>query len=62
MKNYKIETLFEASCISDTYLSMLAKKNEAVPNLVCLATISILMAAKLEEALSPSFNRMISLL
>jgi hypothetical protein len=33
-----------------------------VPNLVCLATISILMAAKLEEALSPSFNRMISLL
>lgn len=43
-------------------MAYLADKNERIPNLVNFATISILIAAKLEEAVSPSFNRMIGLL
>ena len=62
LKNYKVETLFVASTIADVYLAYLADKNERIPNLVNFATISILIAAKLEEAVSPSFNRMIGLL
>jgi len=62
LKAYKTETLFLASTIADVYLAHLAAKNERIPNLVHLATTSILIAAKLEEAISPSFNRMIGLL
>lgn len=62
LKKYKIETLFTAVLIADYYLADLASKNDAAPELVCVATISILLAAKLEEPVSLSFNRMINLL
>lgn len=62
LKKYKIETLFTAVQIADSYLRELALKNELVPELVAIATISILMAAKVEEPVSPSFSRMINLL
>lgn len=62
LKDYKIETLFIATAIADSYLSFLAKRNERVPKMANLATICILIAAKLEESISPSFNRMIALL
>jgi hypothetical protein len=41
---------------------MLSQQNRTIPDLVQLGTICILMAAKLEEPISPSFNRMINLL
>jgi hypothetical protein len=43
--------------IADRYLNALG--DERHPNLILLATTSLLMAAKLEEHLKPSFKRMI---
>lgn len=61
-KEYKVETLHLAVSIADRYLSLLAGRGATCPNLVQLATISVLLAAKLEQPISPSFNRMINLL
>jgi len=63
LKGYKVETLYIAVSITDRYLSFLNQRRvTSPPNLTSLATISILMAAKLEQPVSPSFNRMINLL
>jgi hypothetical protein len=59
---YKPETMHLAGNITDRYLHHLAINGKHAPNLAMLATISILMAAKLEQPVSPSFNRMINLL
>jgi len=61
-KGYKIETLFCAAAIFDRYLTVLGHWNFPLQKLVQLATISILLAAKLEQPMQPSFSRMISLL
>lgn len=61
-KGYKIETLFMASSIFDRYLSLLGHWNYPIQKIVNLSTISILLAAKLEQPMQPSFSRMISLL
>ena len=61
-KEYKIETYFKAIFIVDQYLSKLAQQGRCPPDLIHLGTVSILMAAKLEQPISPSFNRMIKLL
>ena len=61
-KGYKHETLFVAANIMDRYIYMLGPTNFHKSEMVGLATISMLMAAKLEEPMSPSFNKMISLL
>merc|ERR1712151_966542 len=37
-------------------------KGKKAPNLAMLATTALLMAAKIEQPISPSFNRMINLL
>lgn len=51
-----------AGNIADRYLSILAQNNKHAPNLNLLATISLLMAAKIEEPIVPCFEIMISLL
>lgn len=62
-KDYKVETLYIASSIADRYLaSLIRRRSKDLPDMVQLATISVLLAAKLEQSISPSFNRMISLL
>lgn len=61
-KGYKIETLFCACCIFDRYLSLLGHWNYPLNKIVNLSTISILLAAKLEQPMQPSFSRMIALL
>ena len=58
-KKYKLETYYIAVSIADRYLSKLATEKAVAPNLVCLATVAVLMAAKLEQPISPSFNKMI---
>lgn len=55
-----METLHLAVSIIDRYLAALG--TSPAPNLLHLATAAILMGAKLEQPISPSFNRMISLL
>lgn len=61
-KEYKPETLFTAQQILDRYLFAIGHKTFPRDKICRLATISMLMAAKLEQPISPSFLRMISLL
>lgn len=48
-----------AVSICDRYLVHLAVFNKAVPDLDLLAVTSILLAAKMEQPVSPSFIRMV---
>jgi hypothetical protein len=61
-KEYKIETLFIAVSIFDRYLAQIGHWTFPRDQVCLLATISILIAAKLEQPISPSFLRMIGLL
>ena len=62
-KEYKQETLHMAGSIADRYLKIiLATEDQPVPYLYALGATCMLMAAKLEQPISPSFNRMIKLL
>lgn len=61
-KDYKFETLFKATGIFDRYIHAVGVLNFKRQQIVGLATISILMAAKLEQPISPSYNRMLKYL
>lgn len=62
-KDYKAETMHLAGSIADRYLKkILANGTNEVPNLYELAATVMLMAAKMEQPISPSFNRMLALL
>ena len=62
IKKYHIETLFLAVSIADRFLAKLARSKFCAPNLVQLATVSLLMAAKMMEHINPCFDIMISIL
>lgn len=61
-KGYKIETLFTAVYTFDGYITAIGYKNFQREALCLLAVTSLLLAAKLEEAMGPNFYRMIKLL
>lgn len=61
-KDYKPETLHLAGSIADRYLEKLLRKGGEVPNLFAFAATVMLMGAKMEQPISPSFNRMLALL
>lgn len=61
-KGYKIDTLMLAVSVADRYLVNLAVENQKAPCLVTLGVTCLLMAAKLEQPMHPSFNIMIRLL
>ena len=48
LKEYKIETLYLAVSFADRYLVNIAVKRQEAPNLISLAVVSLLMAAKME--------------
>ena len=48
--------------VFDQYILNIGMGNFAKSEVCCLATISVLLSAKLEQPISPSFSRMISLL
>ena len=48
LKEYKIETLYLAVSFADRYLVNIAVKRKEAPNLISLAVVSLLMAAKME--------------
>jgi hypothetical protein len=61
-KKYKNETLHIAVSIMDRYHAALARPpSRRPPSKGAIATICMLMAAKLEQPISPSFTRMINL-
>ena len=62
LKEYKLETLYLVVSLADRYLVNIAVKGQQAPCLITLAVVSVLMSAKLEQPISPSFNRMISIL
>lgn len=58
-----METFHLAVSLADRYLEALSSQAYTPKvNFVALATISVIIAAKLEQPISPSFSRMISLL
>lgn len=59
-KEYKIETLFLAANIFDRYIHSLGVRNFAKQQIASLSCICMLMAAKLEQPISPNFQRMIN--
>lgn len=61
-KEYKEETLFVAAGIFDRYINEVGIHKFNRQLTVHLATIAVLMSAKLEQPISPSFTRMINLL
>lgn len=61
-KEYKNDTIFMAANIFDRYLMHVGHWNIPVKQVVCLFTISMLLAAKIEQPIQPSYNRMIKLL
>ena len=61
LKNYKMETLSLAVSIVDRYLAKV-DKNERVKCLGSIAVSCLLLAAKLEEPISPNYNNMCRLL
>lgn len=61
-KRYRNETLFVACSILDRYLSVIGWFNFPREKMCLLATVSMLMAAKLEQPISPSFSKMVGFL
>ena len=47
-KEYKEETLHLAGSIADRYLQSIAQRGQEAPDIVLLATICLLLGAKLE--------------
>ena len=62
VKQYKIVTLYLAVSLADRYLVYLAFSEKEMPCLITLAVACLLLAAKIEEPVSPSFTRMIKLI
>lgn len=61
-KEYKQETMHLAGNLADRYLSIVLPQGKPLPSLFALGATVMLMAAKLEQPISPSFNRMLALL
>jgi len=61
-KKYKNETFHIAVSIVDRYLIALFSNGGEAPDSATLATVAVLMAAKLEQSTSPSFTRMVNTL
>ena len=58
LKDYKEETLYTAMSIADRFLVYLTVSGQQPPCLIKLAVTTSLMAAKLDQPISPSFKRM----
>ena len=61
-KEYLDSTFHTAVSIVDRYISALNLHNCEAPESTLLATVALLVAAKLEQPMSPSFNKMLTLL
>lgn len=59
VKEYSEETFYQATAVADRYLAKIAEKGLPAPNLIQLGTISLLLAAKLNQHMNPCFEMMI---
>ena len=62
IKEYKEETLYMATSLVDRYLALLTILEQPSPCLIRIAFVCVLLAAKHEEPIQPSFNRMVHLI
>ena len=62
MKGYREETLHLAVNIADRYLALLAVLHGPTPSLIELGVIAIMLAAKINEHLSPSYYNIIKII
>lgn len=62
IKRYKIETLFLACSIVDRFLQKLSVQGCKAPDLVLLAAVGLMIAAKLTEHAKPCFEFTIRIL
>ena len=58
IKEYKLDTLYTAVSLVDRYLVRVIVKKQKLPCMITLAVTCLLIAAKLEESICPSFIRM----
>ena len=61
-KKYRQLTLFYAVNIADRYLHKLAESGQTMPKVIHLAAVSLLLAAKMNEPISPNFKNMVFLI
>lgn len=61
LKDYKEETLFIAVSLVDRFLVNIAVGKKKLPCLLTLVLTCTLLSAKLEEALQPSFKKLLRL-
>ena len=59
---YKQETMHLAGNIADRYLAHCLSTSSKLPNLTQLATIALLIAAKIEQPITPCFDIMLNIL
>ena len=59
VKGYAEDTFYLACSVADRYLTVLATQGKRAPNLIQLATCSMLMAAKMYQHMNPCFDMMI---
>ena len=62
IKGYSIDTFFLACSIIDRFLQELTERREEAPHLALLATVSLMIAAKLSEPVKPCFEYTIRIL
>ena len=62
IKRYRIEPLFLACSILDRFLQKLKEAGTEAPNLVLLAVVGLMVAAKLNEHAKPCFELTIRIL
>ena len=62
IKGYKELTLYLAVNIADKYLAELAKQGLAAPPIVTLGVVSLLLAVKMNEPISPNLSNMVHLI
>ena len=62
VKKYKPETGYLAVSLVDRYLVQWVKGKASLSCLITLGLTCLLVAAKIEQSLQPSFNRLIKLL
>lgn len=62
IKNYREQTFYYAVSIADRYLAKLASQGATSPDIVCLSVVSLLISAKMNEALGPNFGNMVILI
>ena len=62
IKKYRTETLYQAVNLADRYLARFLVNGQEALCMMTLAVTCLLIAAKLGEALAPSFNRMVNIL